>query len=71
MKINEFTQLDEFITKASRIKRGFNAYIKQNNLQSAKSGVQGGSPPAREEHVVECFALSIYFVFSIVFVFIP
>jgi len=33
MKINEFTQLDEFITKASRIKRGFNAYIKQNNLQ--------------------------------------
>ena len=33
MKINEFTQLDEFLTKASRIAGGFNSYIKKNNLQ--------------------------------------
>jgi hypothetical protein len=33
MKINEFTQLDEFLTRASRITRAFNSYVKQNNLQ--------------------------------------
>lgn len=33
MKINEFTQLDEFLTRASRIAGGFNSYIKKNNLQ--------------------------------------
>ena len=33
MKINEFTQLDEFITRASRIERGFKSYIIQNKLQ--------------------------------------
>jgi hypothetical protein len=33
MKINEFTQLDEFLTQASRITRGFNSYVKNNNLQ--------------------------------------
>ena len=33
MKINEFTQLDEFFTRASRITRSFKSYVKQNNLQ--------------------------------------
>ena len=33
MKINEFAQLDEFLTRASRIAGGFNSYIKKNNLQ--------------------------------------
>ena len=33
MKINEFAQLDEFFTRASRIAGGFNSYIKKNNLQ--------------------------------------
>ena len=33
MKINEFTQLDEFLTQASRITRGFYSYVKNNNLQ--------------------------------------
>jgi hypothetical protein len=33
MKINEFTQLDEFFTRASRITRAFDSYVKKNNLQ--------------------------------------
>ena len=33
MKINEFTQLDEFFTRASRITSSFKSYVKQNNLQ--------------------------------------
>ena len=33
MKINEFTQLDEFFTRASRFARAFDSYVKKNNLQ--------------------------------------
>lgn len=32
MKINEFTQLNEFLTRASRIKRGFMSYVKKQGV---------------------------------------